>query len=153
MSKISLKSVQKEVEKLEKELEQKRGILALLGGKSSSAPKRKRAAKKAAGKAAKAAPKGRAPKRLLTAEHLEIVAKAIGEQLPAIELKSKIDGRVLRALPLKQAIAKLRKLGRLTSTGEKRQLVYVRATPAAPASASTETSPSNGASTEAAAEA
>lgn len=147
MSKINLKSVQKEVEKLEKELEQKRGILALLGGKSASAPKRKRAAKKAA----KAAPKGRAPKRLLTAEHLEIVAKAIGERLPAIELKSKIDGRVLRGLPLKQAIAKLRKVGRLTTEGQKRQLVYIAATPAsAPAVA---TSSSNGASTEAAAEA
>lgn len=134
---VNVKSVSKEIASLEKKLDQQKKILALLSG-----TKRKPSSGTKAKAKAKAAPKAeRAAKRRLTDEHLEIVAKAIGDQLPAIELKGKIDGRVLRGLPLKQAIAKLRKSGRLTSLGEKRQLVYVKvvpATPPAPVESSTE---------------
>jgi hypothetical protein len=126
---FNVKQIQKEVNRLEAELARAKRVLAAASGEEPSGKARKtkasgKTAKKAVAKPAKAA--GRAPKRALSRDHLETVLAAIGERLPAVELKGKIDGRVLRALPLKQALKKLRDKDLLTTEGEKRLLVYIR---------------------------
>lgn len=135
----TLKIIQKDIGKLEAELGRLRAAESALQGlasgasskgKPAKAAKAKTKAVKAAKTKAKAAAPDRQKKRAVTQEHLETVFNAIGERLPALELKGKIDGRVLRALPLKAAIAKLRKDGVITTEGVKRQMVYVRALPA-----------------------
>ena len=130
-----LKKVQKEIAALEKKLAPLREVeKVLLGGAAPSArkgtakPKRAARAKAAAVKVAKT--QARAAKRVLTDEHgtvlLEAIGNAAGNQLLAIALKGRIDGRKLRAIPVKSAVAALRAGGYITVEGAKRQTVYVR---------------------------
>ncbi len=133
-----LKKVQKEIAALEKKLAPLRAVEKVLLGeaapsarKGAAKPKRApRKAKAAAVKVAKAQTRERAPKRVLTDEHgtvlLEAIGNPAGSQLLAIALKGRIDGRKLRAIPVKAAVAALRAGGYITVEGAKRQTVYVR---------------------------
>jgi hypothetical protein len=134
----TLSTITKRIATLEKELTGLRAAELALGGKprktaapakaKKTAVRKAKARKQDAPKASKAkrAPAVRGTKRAVRFEHLETIYNAIGERLPAIELKGKIDGRVLRALPYKAVIARLRKDGCITAEGERRQLVYIR---------------------------
>lgn len=129
-----LKKVQKEIAALEKKLAPLREVeKVLLGGAAPSPRKNTAKPKRAARKAkvvAKAQTRERAPKRVLTDEHGTVLLEAIGggvnSRLLAIELKGRIDGRKLRAIPVKAAVAALRAGGYITVEGAKRQTVYVR---------------------------
>jgi hypothetical protein len=131
-----LKKVQKEIAALEKKLAPLREVeKVLLGGAAPSArkgaAKPKRAARKPKAAAVKVAKvQARAAKRVLTDEHgkelLQAIGTVPGSKLLAIALKGRIDGRKLRAIPVKSAVAALRAGGYITVEGAKRQTVYVR---------------------------
>lgn len=132
-----LKKVQKEIAALEKKLAPLRAVEKVLLGEAAAPSARKGAAKpkrvtrKAKAAAVKVAKvQARAPKRVLTDEHGTVLLEAIGgaanSRLLAIELKGRIDGRKLRAIPVKAAVAALRAGGYITVEGAKRQTVYVR---------------------------
>lgn len=126
-----LKTIKKKITRLETELAQLRAAEAAFGGKPTKTTKPAKAKAKTRAKAATKArarkPAGsRAPtvsRRAMTPEVLGKVLAAIGDGLPAIQLRAAL-GRSMANINHRHAVGKLKALGCIEVEGVKRNAVW-----------------------------